>query len=75
MADIVKILMAQPTDDPSSSTTPIVEEADSDITQSLTRDPHIHVSKPNNCLWFTFDDILRSKWPASFEELSAWIDV
>lgn len=67
--------MAQSIDDPSSSKTAIIQEVDSDTTQCPTKDPSIYASKPSNGPWFTFDDILKSKWSARFKELSAWIDV
>ena len=53
--------------------TPIVEEADFDTNPT----PHQEnsSSKPSNGPWFTFDDIPRVKWPAKFQEFSAWIDV
>ena len=79
LADISKLLMVQPStasNDPSPSSppqTPIVEEADSDTNPT----PHQenYSSKFFNGPWFTFDDIPRIKWPAIFQEFSAWIDV
>ncbi|KAH9698094.1 hypothetical protein KPL71_023881 [Citrus sinensis] len=77
--DISKLLMVQPStgsNDPSPSSppqTPIVEEADFDTNPT----PHQEnsSSKPSNGPWFTFDDIPRVKWPARFQDFSAWIDV
>ncbi|GAY66328.1 hypothetical protein CUMW_247850 [Citrus unshiu] len=54
--------------------TPIIEEADSDRIPTASRQENSS-PKPSNNPWFTFDDIPKVKWPARFQEFSAWIDV
>ena len=72
--------MVQPStgsNDPSSSSppqTPIAGEADSD-TNPITPDQEKSFTKPSTNPWFTLDDIPKVKWPARFQEFSAWIDV
>ncbi|KAH9780744.1 hypothetical protein KPL71_008201 [Citrus sinensis] len=79
LVGVSKLLMVQPStgsNEPSPSSppqTPIVEEADSDTNSAPHQENSPH--KPSNGPWFTFDDIPRVKWPAIFQEFSAWIDV
>ena len=53
---------------------PIVEEADPNTNPTISHQENPS-PKPSNSLWFTFDDIPKAKWPAKFQEFSAWIDV
>ena len=80
LTDISKLLTVQPStgsNNPSPFSpppTPIIEEADSDIILTASRQEN-YSPKPSNNPWFTFDDIPKVKWPARFQEFFAWIDV
>ena len=88
-ADIIRILMAQPnqhTQGQTSRTEPYVDipsEVDEEIPESsATNQPpptsaqsHSQSQKSSNGPWFTFDDILSSKWRDRLNEMSAWIDL
>lgn len=70
--------------EPTETTEPTIEVVDNDDEQETTREtgesshfvpPQPKVPKPSNGPWFTFDDILITKWRERLQELSAWIDV
>ena len=76
-ADVSKLLMAQPIDEPSSSSPPpetsIVDESAADT--ELTAPAPDPTPRPTTSPWFTFDDIPKLKWAYRFQEFSARIDV
>ena len=85
LADISKLLMAEPTEQSCATNPgPKIEPIDTDeenqetsetgeSSQSTPLQPK--VSKPSNSPCFAFDDILPTKWRERLQELSAWIDL
>ncbi|KAH9649328.1 hypothetical protein KPL70_025939 [Citrus sinensis] len=82
LADISKLLMAEPTEQSGATNTrPRTELVDTDeenhetgeSSQSVPLPPK--VSKLSNGSWFTFDDIPTTKWRERLQALSAWIDL
>ncbi|KAH9744154.1 hypothetical protein KPL70_003568 [Citrus sinensis] len=75
LADISKLLMAEPTEQSGATNPgPRTEPVDTgESSQSIPPQPK--VSKPSNGPWFTFDDIPPKKWRERLQELSAWIDL
>ncbi|KAH9801842.1 hypothetical protein KPL71_001175 [Citrus sinensis] len=85
LADISKLLMAEPTEqsgatDPGPRTEPVDTDEENQETSetgesSQSMPPQPKVSKPSNGPWFTFDDIPPTKWRERLQELSDWIDL
>ena len=80
LADISKLLIAEPTETTEHTTEVIDSDDEPQITHETGESSHSvpprpKVPKPSNGPWFTFDDIPIIKWRERLQELSAWIDV